>query len=227
MAIRVVHSKTIIAHGGDPDKGPYRVGPGKRGGYNKDVASTINRVSDDLGARRTRVAVRHDLPTVIAIENASFSNPWSRELLRRQVGRPGFFVYEEDGYVCGYIIIQLHRPSPLTWLEQRLSHWLGQPREPALPSGHVVNLAVAPTHRRRGSARLLLEVGFDYLQRQRARYVDLEVRVTNQAAIKLYQDFGFQTIALLPHYYQTDEDAYLMRKWFQPTTDLDRVGAPR
>jgi ribosomal-protein-alanine N-acetyltransferase len=187
----------------------------------------MNRVSADLGMRRTRLAMRHDLPTVIDIENASFSNPWPRELLRRQLGLPGFFVYEEDGHVCGYIIIQLHRPSLLSWLEQRLSRWLGQSREPALPSGHVINLAIAPAHRRRGLARLLLEVGFDYLQRQDARYVDLEVRVTNQAAIKLYEGLGFQVIALLPHYYQTDEDAYLMRKWFQPTADLDRVGTPR
>jgi ribosomal-protein-alanine N-acetyltransferase len=189
--------------------------------------SSISNARQYRSTSGVRRALRRDLSVIVEIENASFHAPWPRGLLRRELGRPGFFVYEEDGQVCGYIITRLRRPPPWAWLERRLWPRSEEARILLLPSGHVMNLAVAPAYRRRGIARALLELGSNHLRQHQAHYVDLEVRVANEAAIRLYQAFGFQIIARLPHYYQTDEDAYLMRWWFQTTASLDKTNGPR
>src|SRR3712207_8662575 len=56
---------------------------------------------------------------------------------------------------------------------------------------HVMNVAVAPEHRRRGIARMLLERLFEVTSADERRGYTLEVRVSNEGAIKLYEGLGF------------------------------------
>jgi [ribosomal protein S18]-alanine N-acetyltransferase len=76
---------------------------------------------------------------------------------------------------------------------------------------HVVLLAVHPDYRQR-SLGLAILVELLHLAHQRgAHYATLEVRTSNNTAIKLYQKLGFTVAGCRPHYYpQTGEDALVL-----------------
>ena len=80
-----------------------------------------------------------------------------------------------------------------------------------LDEGHVTNIAVSPTHRRRGlGARLLLDT-IRIALTKKARALTLEVRVSNVEARVLYQRFGFAPVGVRPKYYTVNnEDALIM-----------------
>jgi tRNA threonylcarbamoyl adenosine modification protein YeaZ len=76
----------------------------------------------------------------------------------------------------------------------------------------ILTLAVAPDHRRKGVARLLVESGLTHLKTLRTTLLHLEVSSANQAAIALYQGHGFSQSGLRSGYYGSGEDAILMRR---------------
>ena len=74
---------------------------------------------------------------------------------------------------------------------------------------HVVDLAVADAHRRRGIAsRLLAQLDTD-LRARGATATTLEVRASNDAALALYERLGFVAEGRRPRYYPDGEDAVL------------------
>jgi ribosomal-protein-alanine N-acetyltransferase len=144
-------------------------------------------------ARRIeRLGLEH-LDEVLAIEKASYGNPWSRNS----------FIAE------------------LTQLPYSRLWGLREPGDPRLAAfavvwviageGHLANLATDPAHRRRGHARALLQTALDDARRREARFMLLEVRAGNGAAITLYREFGFRDYGRRPKYYEDGEDALLMR----------------
>lgn len=77
---------------------------------------------------------------------------------------------------------------------------------------HLLDMASHPEHRRQGHARALLGELLSYARRERKRLVLLEVRQSNEAAIRLYQSAGFETTGVRRGYYSdTGEDALEMR----------------
>lgn len=133
-----------------------------------------------------------DLPSVIAIENASFGSPWSLEMMRSEVGqRLGWsrVAVEPGAGVVGFII---GRRYPDVW--------------------HVMDLAVAPRRRRRGVGGTLLA---DFLKAAdlAGMEVVLEVRQENREATALYATWGFEVIAVRRRYYtDSGEDALVMSR---------------
>jgi len=81
----------------------------------------------------------------------------------------------------------------------------------AAGEAEVLLVAVAPSARRRGIARRLLDAA---LARSRARVAHLEVRASNAAAIALYERAGFVAVGRRPRYYDDGEDALTMRRRF-------------
>ena len=76
---------------------------------------------------------------------------------------------------------------------------------------HVMNVAVDPTHRRRGIATALLERLFEVTRDEARRGYTLEVRVSNAGAIRLYEQLGFQARGTRRGYYTDNrEDAVIM-----------------
>jgi ribosomal-protein-alanine N-acetyltransferase len=76
---------------------------------------------------------------------------------------------------------------------------------------HVLHVATAPSMRRRGLARVLMDGALAYAAASHARIVLLEVRRSNRAAIKLYRGIGFTVLGVRPRYYSdNDEDAIEM-----------------
>src|SRR5205085_12162808 len=76
---------------------------------------------------------------------------------------------------------------------------------------HGMNVAVDPDHRRRGLAQTLLTTLFDMTARDRRRGYTLEVRVSNEGAIRLYERLGFRSAGIRRGYYTDNrEDALIM-----------------
>lgn len=79
----------------------------------------------------------------------------------------------------------------------------------------ITTFAVDKDYRRQGQAKFLLEMVLRFLQASRITEVTLEVRPSNTAALRLYQSFGFEQVAIRKNYYQNpNEDAYLLQKRF-------------
>jgi ribosomal protein S18 acetylase RimI-like enzyme len=86
--------------------------------------------------------------------------------------------------------------------------------------GHVTSLAVQREYRRLGLGRALMEQLQSHMQHYRGSAgiasCGLHVRVSNDAAYRLYQHDGYEVESVLPHYYQDGEEAYFMRKRLPP-----------
>jgi ribosomal-protein-alanine N-acetyltransferase len=138
-----------------------------------------------------RWMIRRDMPEVLAIESNSFEFAWSEdEFLRclRQRNCIGM-VAEHQEQVIGYMVYELHR--------SRL---------------HLLNLAVAPSWRRRGVGGQMVRKLAAKLSPLRRSRILLEVRETNLPAQLFFRTLGFKATSLLRDFYDdTTEDAYLMQ----------------
>ena len=133
-----------------------------------------------------------DVPDVAAIEQTSFSMPWSENSIYSEVyGRYSITrVAVLDKRILGYVIARL-----------------------ILDEGHLLDLAVHPKFRMRGIARMLMEDVFRGFRFNGCKVFFLEVRASNSAALKLYADLGFNIIGTRKHYYKNPmEDAFIMMR---------------
>ena len=81
-----------------------------------------------------------------------------------------------------------------------------------------MNIAVAPAYRRRGIARGMMERLFEVTARDVRRGYTLEVRVSNESAIRLYEALGFRARGIRRGYYTDNrEDALIM--WRDPVRE--------
>ncbi len=112
---------------------------------------------------------------------------------------PNSFLVAEsgDGKVVGYVMCRVE------------SYYV---REHTILLGHVLSIAVSRKHRRRGIGKALMAEAEKGLRGYGADAVYLEVRVSNDPAIKLYIDLGYRKLGVIPAYYADGEDAYLMYK---------------
>jgi len=75
---------------------------------------------------------------------------------------------------------------------------------------HITNVAVHPDHRRKGLGKILLDYLMQTFPEWQVAY--LEVRRSNEPAIRLYQKFGFTELGIRKAYYTDGEDAVVMFK---------------
>ena len=123
-----------------------------------------------------------DIPSVIKIESLSFKYPYPSSIFYNYLNR-NFYVAEEDGKVVGYAIGDARRHL-------------------------IVSIAVHPDYRRRGIGTKLMES----ILKNMHGYAILQVRASNNEAIKFYKKLGFIEKELLQSYYIDGEDAILMFK---------------
>lgn len=142
------------------------------------------------------------LPAILDIEARSNPSPWSERSFRNELNHEhGIFLAAiANGSVIGYGGI-----------------WL------VVDEAHVTNVAVSPEHRRQGIGRRLM---IELLERAKTAGMTcstLEVRVSNEPAIKLYEDLGYLRTSLRRNYYPDNrEDAVVM--WLH---QLDQWEPPR
>lgn len=135
-------------------------------------------------------ATPRDLDALVAIEEVSFTTPWSREALAEEITRP-------------WSIFRVVR-GPQDDVRAYLNFWV------VYDELHVLNIATHPGHRRRGYARILIDEMIHLATQNAAREIQLEVRPSNVAARTLYEGLGFRQVGVRPGYYpDTGEDALL------------------
>jgi ribosomal-protein-alanine N-acetyltransferase len=132
------------------------------------------------------------IDAVLAIEEASFTNPWTREMYLAELENPGvsfcFLANDAAGHPIGFC-----------------SFWR------VLDELHINNLAVVPERRRTGVASALLTFVLEEGARLGARRATLEVRRSNDAARYLYEQFGFTVAGVRRAYYTRPvEDALVL-----------------
>ncbi|MBM4133973.1 MAG: ribosomal-protein-alanine N-acetyltransferase [Nitrospira sp.] len=160
--------------------------------------SVVHDYQDPLASLfRFEPAQLEDLDRLVAIEQGSFTAPWTRKMLeaelqnpfsqlltvrRKSKGRTGDIV----GYLCFWIVFE---------------------------ELHLMNLAVEAGSRRRGIAKALVLQALSLARDRGAERALLEVRASNHAARRLYEGVGFRQVALRVRYYSDPiEDAVLMQR---------------
>ena len=141
-----------------------------------------------------RRMVHDDLPDIADIERRSYDFPWSHGVFR-------------DCLLAGYnCLVLVHDDRPVGY--GILSVAAGE--------AHVLNLCVDPAHRARGYGEQLLDAMLRISRGAGVREIFLEVRPSNETAIRLYRKKGFHQIASRPSYYQAthgrEDAAVLVRK---------------
>ncbi len=146
----------------------------------------------NISIRRLELA---DLDAIEKIERASYPTPWSRSMFVSELAKPSSLsiaAVADDGPLAGYLI-----------LSRYVDAW------------HVMNVAVAELYRRNGIASTMLRSLFDVTRDDAERGYTLEVRVSNVAAISLYEQFGFVPRGIRRGYY-TDNRENALIMWKDP-----------
>jgi ribosomal-protein-alanine N-acetyltransferase len=132
-----------------------------------------------------------EIDAILAIEEASFTNPWTREMYLAELQNEGIsFFYLARG--------------PELQTIGFCSVWR------VLDELHINNLAVLPAYRRAGIGSALLTHVLDEGTRMGARRATLEVRRSNEAARQLYERFGFSVVGVRQGYYSNPVEAALV-----------------
>jgi len=135
-----------------------------------------------------RKASFKDIEAILMLSKAaltsSVSENWLQDVIRADETYYVFVLVEKK--VVGYLIV-----------------WL------SLKKGAIIDLVIAEEKRKGGYGKKLLAHGINFFYSNDVEEISLEVKVSNQIALKLYNQFGFEIIKTLPHYYQ-QEDGFLM-----------------
>ncbi|MCX8184837.1 MAG: ribosomal protein S18-alanine N-acetyltransferase [Sulfolobales archaeon] len=125
---------------------------------------------------------------------------------------PYFFWYEHYELWRDIFVVALVNEQIVGYNMCRIEYGIGHIRKGIVRQGHVVSIAVLPEFRRRGIATALMVYAMDSMKKREVSEVYLEVRVSNESAIRLYEKLGFKKVKILRRYYLDGEDAYLMAK---------------
>ncbi|MBF0126106.1 MAG: ribosomal protein S18-alanine N-acetyltransferase [Magnetococcales bacterium] len=144
---------------------------------------------------RTRSLEAGRLGEVADLEARISRTPWPVEMFRDELALGSWqrVMLTGEGAVVGYVVAR-----------QQFDEW------------HLLKLGVASAFRRQGLGRRMVRGVLQQASRTRSRGVLLEVRVSNLAALRLYQGMGFRPLATRPGYYRGPcgrEDALVMARW--------------
>ena len=132
-----------------------------------------------------------DIDGVQEVERASFPVPWPANAFRHELTQnknARYLVARDGGRIVGYAGL-----------------WL------MVDEAHITTFAVHPAWRRQRLGERLLLAFLDLARDRHAREATLEVRLSNVAARRLYEKYGFRPVGLRPRYYSdNNEDALIM-----------------
>ena len=153
--------------------------------------SAVTKRCDIMADVIVRQASLDDVEDIYRIEKLCFPDPRSRDALNYELGenpRAFYIVAELGGDVVGY--------AGLWWI---------------MDEGHITNVAVMPGFRNRKIASGIIHTMIDFTTSEGIRHHTLEVRRSNEAAIGLYEKFGFRVEGVRKGYYLNNgEDAMIM-----------------
>ena len=132
---------------------------------------------------------------VAALEKQCFSEPWSENSVASELSNPlsAWLVAMDGDALAGYVGSQS-----------------------VMGESDMMNIAVDAHYRRQGIAQALVKELVAQLKEKGNHSLTLEVRISNQPAIALYEKLGFVQVGKRPNYYRNPkEDALILRKEWQ------------
>ena len=147
----------------------------------------------DKAKIRVRIAKRSDLDDIYELDVQTFAMPWSKEALSYDIlenDNAFVIVAEYEGEFAGYADI-----------------WT------VLDEADLNSIAVRVDFRRKGIGDAIMLAMIEMLSANGVATINLEVRVSNMPAIKLYKKYGFNECGVRPGYYlDNGEDALIMKR---------------
>lgn len=145
-----------------------------------------------MSSIRIRKIKESDVQAVANLEAASFLSPWPEEQIR----------YEMKENPCSYVYVATLDDEVVGYLDFMIT----------FNSATIDRICVNEVQRRKGIAQALLDKMIEVCKKQEDRvdYITLEVRMSNKAAIALYEKNEWMRITTKPHYYSDGEDALYM-----------------
>lgn len=139
-----------------------------------------------------RPATPEDAQGIYEVETESFSVPWRRETIDRELSNTEVTRY--------YVLV---RP------DGRIEGYAGLWR--VVDEGQVTNIALRKEVRRQGYGELLVRVMMEAAYEEGCTDIFLEVRFSNLPALSLYRKLGYEVLSIRKKYYSDpEEDAYVM-----------------
>lgn len=171
------------------------------------------------GSMLIRLMEGRDIPSVVSLDRQVFRDPWPESAYVQEL------YFNSNAH---YFILELLDPTQVrTWhthrqrQSARLIGFVGMRVEGT--RGHISTLALRPEWRGQRLGEVLLLTAIDQAVRDGARLVGLEVRVSNEIALNLYEKWQFVQYSRLHRYYADGEDAYLLHAYL----DKDLTYTPR
>lgn len=134
-----------------------------------------------------------DLVSVLKIEKELFlEDSWTEEMFRSEMNDNPFanvYVYELNGEIIGYFDLLI-----------------------SYENAELANIGVLRQFQHNGIGSQMMEYINQLVQKNHCENFTLEVRMSNENAIQLYEKFGFKVVSSRKNYYADGEDAYLMYK---------------
>ena len=147
----------------------------------------------DKAKIRVRIAKSSDLDDIYELDVQTFAMPWSKEALSYDIlenDNAFVIVAEYEGEFAGYADI-----------------WT------VLDEADLNSIAVRVDFRRKGIGDAIMLAMIEMLSANGVATINLEVRVSNMPAIKLYKKYGFNECGVRPGYYlDNGEDALIMKR---------------
>lgn len=143
-----------------------------------------------------RTATIEDLDAIMRLEDAVFPpDAWSRESMAGELSSPHT-----------HYLVAVDPASP-----EELLGYAGLAAPIGGPQGDIQTIAVAEGARRQGLGRRIMHALIAEATRRGVTELFLEVRADNPSAQALYEQLGFERIAVRPRYYRGGIDAVIMR----------------
>lgn len=138
-----------------------------------------------------------DIHLAAEIEKQCFVHPWSEQSIEGELSKENsvFLMAFEGNTPVGYVGLSS-----------------------VLDEGYMGNLAVIESYRRNGIGKALMNELIKECKTLDLAFVTLEVRASNEPAVKLYENLGFVQVGLRKNYYKEPaDDALLLTKYFKET----------
>jgi ribosomal-protein-alanine N-acetyltransferase len=147
-----------------------------------------------------------DLDGILAVEAASFTNPWTRAMYEWEL---------QNRSVCHILVLR----TAACRVAGFCSFWL------VVDEIHVNNVAIRPEYRGRGFGTRLMRRVLTEGRRLGATRATLEVRASNDAARRFYEGLGFRAAGVRKRYYTNpEEDAVIL--WRDPENGPESPSGP-
>ena len=139
---------------------------------------------------QVRPFVPNDIPSIASIVREALREnyPTSLYLDIHRWWREGFLVADLEGHPVGFLAAVISSD--------------GQAR--------ILMFAVSTGLRRRGIGRQMMDAFLQECAMRGLRRIELEVRTSNDEAIRFYKRYGFELAGVLPKFYTDGEDGYKM-----------------